>query len=207
MVDDAAGLGVEGQRVRGNPRVVEPRLMARLAQEKQEEGQEFGRGPFAALERAERSEQRVEEPLVRHGGRQEAMHELGHGEPREIGLEVVVRPAEHLEQRPLRERLQLAIRLDDGDHLAARKEVDASREAAALAPRALREATQDAARTAEQAHRLRGLGPIPVTDADGLVDEVRHGAIVTRRGSRVWAHATSKSGFGRRHAASGMPSV
>jgi hypothetical protein len=30
-----------------------------------------------------------------------------------------VRPAEHLEQRPLRERLQLAVWLDDGDHLAA----------------------------------------------------------------------------------------
>ena len=119
-----------------------------------------------------------------------------------------MRPSEHLLQRPLRERLELALRLHDRDDLAAGKQIDSAGKTAALATCALRKPTQDAIPAAEHADSLGGLGPVPLPDAKSGIDDVRHAGIVTAWGRNGGRNPTqSREVREELHAASGGVSV
>ena len=105
---------------------------------------------------------------------QHPSHQVRHVERRTVGGKVRAEAREDLQEVPLREGGQFAAGLDDGAELTAGEEVDAAVERAALAPCALREATDNAQRASEEAHRLARLAEIPVADAQSLVVDGAH---------------------------------
>lgn len=82
---------------------------------------------------------------------------------------------EDLGEVPLGERGEFGGGLGDEEDLPAGEELDAAGEFGVLAFGAFGDASEDAVGACEQRDGLAGLGPVPVSDADGVVDGCGHG--------------------------------
>jgi len=83
------------------------------------------------------------------------------------------------------QRLQLTLGLDHGNNLTARKHADPAGKTSAFTPCAFGEPAHHSVVSTEHAHGLAGLGPVPLANTDGLIDDGRHRSIVSQRARAV----------------------
>ena len=111
------------------------------------------------------------------------MNQFRHRQCIQVCFEFIVRPTKHLQQCPLRERLQFAIWLHHRDHFAACKQINAARKTSALTSRAFGQPAHDSLSTTKQTHGLTRLRPVPLANTYGVINKIGHDAIVPWRAS------------------------
>lgn len=120
-------------------------------------------------------QQGIEGEGVRVERREGALDQVGEVEPGVVGAEVGADAGERFGEIPGGEGEELGVGLVDELEFAGGERFKPAGEGGAWAARAFGQAAEEAGVSGEERDRLAGLGPIPLAEADGLVEAEGHG--------------------------------